>query len=393
MSRRGGDFKVLREILKRAGKGAATRATIPGTTTSTMAPNDAESAATHDVNLDDANFNGLRVLSLESRHAGEMARLIERWGGVATVVPSMREIALPRNPHLLLFENALREQALDITVWTTGVGTRMMIDQIAPRFDSPTLSHLINRTIVVARGPKPVGALREIGVAASIVVPHPNTWREVLSVFERRRSARTSPATQTPQNLAREVLLARNGDAPLAASLVAASLTDVRAADVRAADAPLIGVENSLVPIAGKHLALQEPGVPNRALARELTARGARVMRVPVYRWSLPEDVAPLLRAMQGVIEGRFDVVLWTTGTQVWHVFKLAYKKGMEEELRDAFNRLVIASVGPATTEALREFELAADLEPEHPKMGYLVKEAASRAHALLQLKRDSRPA
>lgn len=331
---------------------------------------------------EDTDFNGLRVLSLESRHADEMARLIERWGGVATVAPAMREVVLPRNPHLLQFEQALREHALDITIWTTGVGTRMMIDQIAPRFELQELTQAINRTIVVARGPKPLGALREIGVATSVVVPHPNTWREVLSVFERRRNARQSPPLVNGQN----------GDAPHrdAAHQAAAHQAAPRL-NGEVVNGEPVAFEKTLVAVAGKRLALQEYGVPNRALARELTSRGAQVMRVPVYRWSLPEDVAPLLRAMEGVLEGRFDVVLWTTGTQVWHVFKLAYKKGMEDELRLAFRRLVIASVGPSTTEALREFELDADVQPEHAKMGLLVKEAATRSNALLQLKRGVR--
>jgi uroporphyrinogen-III synthase len=49
---------------------------------------------------------------------------------------------------------------------------------------------------------------------------------------------------------------------------------------------------------------------------------------------------------------------------------------------------MVIASVGPTTTETLVEFELRPDLEPSHPKMGFLVNETAARASEILTAKR-----
>ena len=44
-----------------------------------------------------AGFANLRVLSLESRRATEMAKLIETYGGIPIVAPSMREIPLESN--------------------------------------------------------------------------------------------------------------------------------------------------------------------------------------------------------------------------------------------------------------------------------------------------------
>ena len=48
---------------------------------------------------------------------------------------------------------------------------------------------------------------------------------------------------------------------------------------------------------------------------------------------------------------------------------------------------MVIASVGPSTTETLLEHGLEPDLEPSHPKMGWLVNETAARARQILQSK------
>jgi uroporphyrinogen-III synthase len=111
-------------------------------------------------------------------------------------------------------------------------------------------------------------------------------------------------------------------------------------------------------------VAVQEYGTANAELLEGLRARGARVTRVPVYRWALPEDVEPLRTAVGAVARGDIDVVMFTTSMQV------------------------IASIGPTTSEQLQRHGLSADLEPSHPKMGLLVREAAERARDLLRAKR-----
>jgi uroporphyrinogen-III synthase len=133
---------------------------------------------------------------------------------------------------------------------------------------------------------------------------------------------------------------------------------------------------------------VQEYGASNPKLCSGLEERGASVTRVPVYQWALPEDTAPLLRAANSIVNGQMDVVLFTTGVQAKHLFEVARHQTIEEALRDSFSRVVIASIGPSTSETLQSLGLVADLEPTHPKMGYLVMEAAENAGSLLRRKR-----
>ncbi|HEX8551510.1 MAG TPA: uroporphyrinogen-III synthase [Abditibacteriaceae bacterium] len=270
------------------------------------------------------DFDGLRVLSLESRRAEEMQRLIEKRNGVATVAPSMREVALESSPQLLQFKNALGAGEIDFTIWMTGVGTRMLARDFDSQMPREEWVSQIARTTIIARGPKPASALRELNLAPQYNVPEPNTWREILPLLD----------------------------------------------------------ANSVV-LKGRQIAVQEYGVPNRALEKALKARGATVMRVPVYRWALPENIAPLSSALDNLCDGKFDVVLFTAGTQAWHMFKLAYKQNREAEVRAALGKCVVASIGPTTSESLREFDLRIDFEPDHPKMGQLVNQTAQNAHAL----------
>ena len=73
---------------------------------------------------------------------------------------------------------------------------------------------------------------------------------------------------------------------------------------------------------------------------------------------------------------------------QIVHLLQIAAEANIEERVRRGLWRIVIGSIGPVTSEVLREQGLAVDFEPPHPKMGFLVSEAAQRAPELLRKKR-----
>jgi uroporphyrinogen-III synthase len=276
-------------------------------------------------------FNGLRVLSLESRRADEMARHIEANGGVATVAPSMREVPLESNAEAIAFAHTLAAAGFDVVILLTGVGTRALTRVVETVYPRERFVELLKQVAVVPRGPKPIAALRELGVPFALAVPEPNTWREILQALDDNAEK---------------------------------------------------------VPIRGRRVAVQEYGVTNPDLLDGLAARGAEVTRVPVYAWALPLNTAPLRDAVAGLARGEFDVLLLTTSVQVPHMLQVAAEMNLEEPLRDALRRTLVAWIGPTTTETLREHGLDADLEPSHPKMGYLVRETAERSAELLRQKR-----
>jgi uroporphyrinogen-III synthase len=122
-------------------------------------------------------------------------------------------------------------------------------------------------------------------------------------------------------------------------------------------------------------------------LLQGLRARGAQVTTVPVYQWDLPEDTGPLREAVRRLAAGQFEVAMFTTSVQVPHLLRIAAEEGLEAQVRAALRGMVIASVGPTTSETLREHGLPVDLEPSHPKMGFLVNETSQRAREILQSK------
>jgi uroporphyrinogen-III synthase len=77
------------------------------------------------------------------------------------------------------------------------------------------------------------------------------------------------------------------------------------------------------------------------------------------------------------LLAGKFAAVLFTTSVQIDHFLEFAARTAQREAARDALSRLFIGSIGPTCTEALRAADLEPALEPSHPKMGILVREAA----------------
>lgn len=277
------------------------------------------------------HFAGLRVLSLESRRAAEMAKLITNYGGEAIVAPSMREVPLESNTGALAFARTLAAGGFDMVIFLTGVGTRALARVVETVYPVEQFATALRKIHTVARGPKPVAALTELGVPISLTVPEPNTWRDLLRALDEK---------------------------------------------------------SDTLPLKGRLVAVQEYGASNADLLQGLADRGAIVTRVPVYQWALPEDIAPLRAAIESIAQNEVDIALFTTSVQVVHLTQVAEQMGLREKIQQAFSRIVIGSIGPVTSKELREYGITPDLEPSHPKMGFLVNEAAEHGPALLQKKR-----
>ncbi|HJS66734.1 MAG TPA: uroporphyrinogen-III synthase [Nitrospiraceae bacterium] len=278
-----------------------------------------------------AGFNGLTVVAFESRMAVEIARLIERYGGHPLVAPALREIPLDDNSAALKFGVKLTTGRVDLLILLTGVGTTALFDVLKARYPWPSIVAALKQTGIIARGPKPVAALKALGLQPTLTVPEPNTWVDLISTLDEYR------------------------------------------------------------PVKGLRVAVQEYGVSNPDLLEALKQRGGEVFQVPIYRWALPEDLGLLRQALDEILAGNVSVLLITNAAQVDHVMQVLGKDGKVEPFRAALKKMVVASIGPTASERLHHHDWPIDLEPSHPKMGILVKECRERAHALLSRKR--RPA
>ena len=233
-------------------------------------------------------FAGLRVLSLESRRAKEMEALIRREGGDPFIAPSVQERVLDDQGEAIRFVERLEADEFDMVIVMTGTGLAFLRDQVVAHSSAARLGAALGRATIVSRGPKPLPILRELGARAQVVVPEPNTWKEIVEAV----AARTE-----------------------------------------------------------RRIAVQEYGRPNLEMNAALEKLGAFVTPIVLYRWELPADVEPLRTAVRRLAGRQFDVILFTSSIQLDHLMMIANTLGLESQVTTALREYTaIASVGPVMT-------------------------------------------
>lgn len=239
------------------------------------------------------------------------------------VAPSTREVPEGPNQDELSLIRGILDHRFDAVIFMTGVGARALIEaaeKVSPRRQ---FLEALSETRVVVRGPKPAAVMREMNLPIALTVPEPNTWREIVAALDANKDK---------------------------------------------------------IPLKDKRVAVQEHGEPSPQLYQALRERGAEVFAARVYRWELPEDTAPLKAAIRALVNNQIDLVMFTSSVQFVHAARIAEEIGLKDRFLAALQQTTVASIGPVSSETLRNHGIEVSFEPSHPKMGYLVKEAAERS-------------
>jgi uroporphyrinogen-III synthase len=246
--------------------------------------------------------------------SNELADLIRRNGGKPYCVPAVRENLLDCAQQVSAFIDRLAQSSIHTIVFLTGVGVTALFREAERLEQFSELLAALQKVTIVCRGPKPVAALKRYGVRASVSAQEPYTTQEVLA---------------------------------------------------------------AMMPLELKStgVALVHYGERNTLLVQALRERGAHLEELCLYEWLLPEDVGPLRTLIQEIIDGRVDVIVFTSQVQVRHLFHVATNLNLAPLLAQALNtRTITASVGPTCTAVLQDWEVMPHVIPEHPKMGHLIK-------------------
>jgi uroporphyrinogen-III synthase len=258
------------------------------------------------------------VAILESRLGRQFAELIAKHGGRPLHAPALAEVPDLDPGVIARLVADLEASPPRVAIFQTGVGTRALFEAADALGLTKRLLALLAKTVVAVRGPKPAGALRARGVRMDLSAKDPYTTAEVLEIL-----------AQTP--------------------------------------------------VTGERIVVQRYGVTNAELEEALKARGAGVVEIPTYRWSLPQDTQPMVELMDAIESRRVDAVAVTNAAQVYNLFDLAGRHGRADALQAGLNCTLVASIGPVSSHALRKFGVTVGLEASPPKLGPLV-EALDRA-------------
>jgi uroporphyrinogen-III synthase len=256
------------------------------------------------------SLKGKRVALLEARMSGELASIVERQGGIAYSVPAVREAAIDQPADAATFIGTLCGGRFDVVVFMTGVGASALLKEADKRSQLDAVLRALRASVTVCRGPKPVAVLRRNDIQVNATAAEPHTTNELLEA-------------------------------------------------------------TAAIGVSGKRVGLVDYGERTVPAAEGLRRQGATVDEVCLYEWRLPEDVAPLARLIDDIIDGHVDAVAVTSQIQIRHLFQVADTSGKHDALADALNRrTVVAAVGPVCATALRSFGVIPHVQPAHPKMG-----------------------
>jgi uroporphyrinogen-III synthase len=253
------------------------------------------------------------IAILESRLGPQLAELVAKRGARSLYAPALSEVPEVDPASIAALIAELESRPARVAIFQTGVGTQALFRTTDALGITAKLLALLARSTVLARGPKPTAALRSRSVRIDLSAREPYTTSEVLEALQ-------------------------------------------------------------AVPLSGERVIVQRYGVSNAELDEALKARGAQVIEITTYRWSLPEDTRPLVELMDALEHRQIDAVTITNAAQVFNLFALAEQLGRTEALRASLNRTLIASIGPVSTDALKKFGVAVGLEPRPPKLGPLVE-------------------
>ena len=258
-------------------------------------------------------LEGFSIGITADRRWEEQAQLLERRGATTVHAPTISTLHLAQEDDLRRATLALVDAPPQYLVATTGIGMRTWFDAARTWELGEALGRALGGSRILARGHKAAGSLQSLG----------------LDVWQRAPNERL------------------------------AELVDMLLAE----------------PLAGARVAFQEHGSEAVEQTARLQAAGATVVQVPVYRWRMPADEGPALRLVDACCSGRVDAVTFTSAPAVANLFVIAEEHGRAGELRQAFNRGVLAGcVGPVCGEAAREAGIEAPVLPEVGRLGLLVR-------------------
>jgi uroporphyrinogen-III synthase len=286
----------------------------------------------HDGGVPLEEMSGFVVGVTADRRADEQISMLERRGASVMHGPAIRTHPITADGPLADALDELIAHPPAVTVLSTGIGVRGVVEAAEVLGRAEALVEALGGSRVFVRGPKAHGAAVTVGL--------PVAWG-------------------SPSGVSSEILdeLARSG-------------------------------------IAGVRVALQLDGARSQPLADALTALGADVVPIPVYRWSLPDDTGPASRLAQAVADRRLDAVTFTARPQIESLCEIAETDGVLDGLRRGFRGgVVVACVGPVCARAAIDAGFGDPVVPVRPRLGSMVvslAEALGRRSVSFRLGHDA---
>lgn len=248
-------------------------------------------------------IQGRKIALAEGRQLEELAAMLEKEGAIVLRCPMVNILDQPDIGPVIAWLRELVAGKFSYVVVFTGEGLRRLLGFAERAGLRDEYIAALAKTRTVSRGPKPVRALKELGL--------------------------------TPYKIA------------------AAPTTDGAIETLR--QEPLMGLD----------VGVQLYSETNQPLVDYIISAGARLHAVLPYIYAPALDAEKIMDLIAKMAAGGVDCVVFTSSPQVDRLVEVAAEQKMENLLRDGWNRVKIAAVGPVVKDKLIEIGARADIMPE----------------------------
>jgi uroporphyrinogen-III synthase len=248
-------------------------------------------------------LHGRRIALAEGRQLEELADLLSREGATPLRYPLLSILDAPDPAPVVAWLRELVADRFAIVVLMTGEGVRRLLGFAEREGMREAVIAALGRTKTITRGPKPVQALRDIGL--------------------------------TPSRIA---------DAPTTDGVIAALRSES---------------------LKGQHVGVQMYSPTNPPLTDFLAQAGAVVRPVLPYVYAPAADAERVAELIDRLAAGEVDAVVFTSSPQVTRLHEVAAERGQESALAGGMTRTCVAAVGPIVAETLREHGAPVHVCPE----------------------------
>lgn len=273
-----------------------------------LAPNHSVSEAAGRVD----ELRGFRVGVTSDRRSGDLIAALERRGAQVLHAPALRIETNDQDLGLVAQTRVVIAAQPEVVLVTTGYGVRRWFEVADAAGLGAELTAVLKSALILARGPKAVGAVR------------------------------------------------------------AAGLDDVQTAELESTSALVDAVlEGGLT---GRRVAIQLHGFTDEVQLARLAQVSAQVLTLTPYRWVQPSGDDRLSRLIEATVTRRLDALIFTSAPAAVATLRAADALGLGPAFRDKLTTdVLVAAVGPVTAAPLRE--AGAEVHtPDRYRLGALIR-------------------
>jgi len=263
-------------------------------------------------------LSGYTVALPETRQLDVLAGLLERRGATVWRCPMVAILDAPDPGPVEDWLHTFLHSPPDELILLTGEGVRRLADFAQRRHLKDELVAQLAKVRKITRGPKPVRALKELGLHAELVAIAPTTDGVIQTLKDQ----------------------------------------DLQGHRV---DVQLYGTD------------------PNERLIEFLQAAGASIRTVAPYIYADAADDAKVLDLIRAMAKGAVQAIAFTSQAQYRRLQQVAEHNGLSLELAHGLAQVKVAAVGPVVAADLQHHQVRVDVMPQEaffmkPLVSALVK-------------------